>query len=335
MPTVAFAGSGRITVIHGLAAEALRFPVSHVASRNPTHATERARQVGAEPCGYDELPANADLVVVATPPTCHTRDALRALRGGATVLVEKPLCTTLAEADQLVAADGRVVYGENLAFAPVITRAVRLCRSLGPLRHLEARAIQGRPDWGEFLKASWGGGALFDLGVHPLALILLLAGADEPVSVTARLETAADIEVDEFAELTLRFRSGLEATVVTSWRGDGVVWDLQAASDTGVVRAELLPNLSLEHNGEDIELPAPRYSPDIPQLEQFGYVAQLIEAANAAAGGDMTAIDAAFGRIVLDVVCASYRSAGRGGAPEPLPFTGSREHTPLELWRGA
>jgi myo-inositol 2-dehydrogenase / D-chiro-inositol 1-dehydrogenase len=335
MPTVAFAGSGRITVVHGLAAQALQFPVTYVASRNPTHASERAHQVGAEAGGYDDLPADADLVVVATPPARHVRDALRSLRGGAAVLVEKPLCTTLAEADELVAAaEGRVVYGENLAFAPVITHATRLTRRLGPLRHLEARAIQGRPDWGDFLQSSWGGGALFDLGVHPLALVLLLAGDTRPVSVTARLETAADIEVDEFAELTLQFRSGLVATVVTSWRGDDVVWDLQAASDTGVVRAELLPNLSLEHNGEAVELPAPRYSPDTPQLEQFGYVAQLVEAAKAAAG-DTIVVDAAFGRAVLDVVCAAYQSAGRGGAPEPLPFTGSRQHNPLELWRGA
>jgi len=54
-------------------------------------------------------------------------------------------------------------------------------------------------------------------------------------------------------------------------------------------------------------------------------------------GTDRTgsAMDAAFGRKVLDIVCAAYASAGRGGAPEAVPFTGPRDRTPLQLWRGA
>ena len=43
---------------------------------------------------------------------------------------------------------------------------------------------------------------------------------------------------------------------------------------------------------------------------------------------------AAFGRVVLDVVCAAYASAGAGGTEVPLPFSGRRDRTPLELWRG-
>jgi hypothetical protein len=45
-------------------------------------------------------------------------------------------------------------------------------------------------------------------------------------------------------------------------------------------------------------------------------------------------MDAAFGREVLDVVCAAYASAGRGSVLVSVPFAGSRSRTPLELWRG-
>ena len=159
--TVAFAGSGRITVAHGLALQALGgVKVLAVASRDPAHAAERAGQMHAAACGYDDLPAGADVVIVATPPARHAADVVHALGRGASVIVEKPLCTTLAEADALVAAagpgGGGVGYAENLAFAPVIERALEITSGLGELRHLEVRALSNRPNWGDFLRARLG-----------------------------------------------------------------------------------------------------------------------------------------------------------------------------------
>jgi hypothetical protein len=46
-------------------------------------------------------------------------------------------------------------------------------------------------------------------------------------------------------------------------------------------------------------------------------------------------MSASFGRDVLQVVLAAYRSAGRDSAAEALPFTGPRDRTPLQLWHGA
>lgn len=333
MTRLAFAGAGRIAVVHALAAQALGLPVEAVASRRADNAATRARELGARPVPFADLPAGADLVVVATPPARHADDALHALAHGAAVLVEKPLCTTLAQADALAAAGGRLVYAENLAFAPVVEQAVARISTLGPLEHLQVRSLQGRPDWGDFLTAGWGGGVLFDLGVHPLAVALLAAAPAAVVEVRARLDGADDIDVDEHAEVELRFDSGLVAQVEASWREPTPQWDLQAASATGVVRAELIPTITLEHDGDPVVLPGARPGV-IPELDAFGYVRQL-EVAVAVAEGDGSFMDAEFGRLVLDVVCAAYVSAGRGGAPEPVPFRGLRELTPLQLWRGA
>jgi predicted dehydrogenase len=249
-------------------------------------------------------------------------------------LCEKPLSVTLAEADALVdAADGRLVYAENLAFAPVIERAVALSAGLGQLNHLEVRSLQARPDWGDFLTAGWGGGVLFDLGVHPLAVALLVAAPAAVVEVQAHLDGADDIDVDEHAQLDMRFDSGLVARVEASWREQqSAVWDLQAASPTGVVRAELIPTIALEHDGDPVTLPPTREGV-VPELESFGYLRQL-EVARDVSQGQRTEVTAAFGRTVLDIVCAAYRSAGREGEPEAVPFQGPRDCTPLALWRG-
>jgi hypothetical protein len=45
-------------------------------------------------------------------------------------------------------------------------------------------------------------------------------------------------------------------------------------------------------------------------------------------------MDATFGRLVLEIACAGYASARDGGALVTVPFSGRRDQTPLELWRG-
>ena len=333
-PRLAFAGSGTITVVHGLAAAALGMPVTAVASRQLAHAEARAEPLGARACEYVDLPADADAVVVATPPARHAADAIAALEAGAGVLLEKPLASTLAEADAIVAAaEGRtLVYAENQAFAPVIRQALELIGGLGPLGYVEARALSPLPTWGDFLDPSWGGGVLFDLGVHPLALVMLAAGSDQPASVAATVESSDGLLVDDYAVVHLTFASGLEARIEVSWREPEPIWDLQVSSGTGVVRAELFPAVALEQDGEPVAVPAPA-GPADPRIEGFGYVAQL-QALSSALAGRPSPIDARFGRRVLEIVCAAYASAGDDGASVALPFSGRRDLTPLRLWRG-
>ncbi|HMK11027.1 MAG TPA: Gfo/Idh/MocA family oxidoreductase [Acidimicrobiales bacterium] len=332
--TIAFAGAGRIEAVHAIAAKELGFTITHVASRGRDKASEAAARAGALVCDYDDLPAGADLVVVCSAPQCHAQHALHAIRGGAAVVVEKPLCTTLADADALVeaeAAGARIGYAENLAYAPIVQRLLAEVEPMDELRHLEVRTVQSRPTWGEFFTEAWGGGALFDLGVHPIAIALLVARSPV-VSVSARLEGAADHPTDEHAEVTLTFDGGFNATVVASWRGGEVPeWSVQAASKTGVMRAELLPALLLERDGD--EIPIAPVEGAIPQLRQYGYVAQLESFVDAFARGVRPLMDATFGRAVLDIVCAAYTSARHDGAAVTVPFTGARDRTPLQLWR--
>jgi len=259
--TLAFAGAGRIASVHALAAEALGVRVV-------------------------EPPARADVVVVCSEVSRRAADALAALQQGAAVIVEKPLCATLAEADALVeAAGGRLAYAENLAFAPVMVRALAMAPSLGPLHHVEVRATQPERTWGE------------------VATALLLAGEASPGSVSATVFT------DERAGIRLEFGTGLVATIESSWvRDTSPVWDFQAASATGVLRGQLLPAPGLEHNGDPVPLPPLRVRGAPAQLEQYGYVDQLRSFLDDFAAGRPPAVDAAFGRAVLRIVEAARAS---------------------------
>lgn len=337
-PTVALCGAGMIAGAHASVAALLGLSVVAVASRTQKRAEALAARTRARSVPYSSLPAGADLVVVQTPPGQHHGDALRALEAGAAVIVEKPLCTTLAQADELVAAAeshrNRLLYGENLAYAPVVIEFLRRVRGMGALTHLEVRAINPLPTWGDFTSDSWGGGALFDLGVHPLAVAVLAASPAVPRFVQARLDGSPSGRhgSDEQANVVIEFSNDLRAHVVSSWRGgDAPHWDAQAASESGVVRAELLPEPSLEVNGEPIRLPSP--TSNIPALENYGYRGEWMAFLADLETGRAPYMDAAFGRMMLDLVCAAYTSA-RTGKPEASPFTGPRDRTPLQLWRG-
>jgi predicted dehydrogenase len=331
-PTVALAGAGSIAVVHALAAPLAGLRVSAVASAGGTSARHLAGELDARRVHPDHLPAGADVLVVATPPASHATVALQGLSAGAVVLVEKPMTTTLAEADRLVEAASRPAsvlrVAENLLAAPA-WQEVRRRRPPGVPTHLSARAVQQPPTWGHFRGPLSAGGALFDLGPHPLALVLELAGS-EPVGVAATLTSTRGDGADDRAAVSLRFAGDLTADVEVSWAAAEAEWSLQAAWPDGVVRWELVPRVALEVDGDPVALaPTPAGVADA-RLVELGYVQQLRDVAGDPAAGQ-TAEQA---RSVLEVICAAYASAGAGGAEVPLPFTGDRSARPMELWRG-
>jgi myo-inositol 2-dehydrogenase/D-chiro-inositol 1-dehydrogenase len=336
--SLAFAGAGWITAIHGLAAGTVPdLRVVHVASRRGLSAGRRAEQTGAVVCDYDDLPGGADAVLVATPPAFHRQEAQRAVEGGALALVETPLAATLDDADAIVAlaARGQVAYGENLVHSPAAAEAVSACRRIGTLTHLEVRFAQGRPDWSEHRHdPAWGGGALFDLGVHAVAVAMLMAAPARVVAVEgAELDSGRGVEVDDDARVMLVFETGLRAEVRATWRAAAPTWDAQAASRTGAVRLELVPDPSVEINGAPLRIPPAPEDAVSPQLYHLGYIGQLEAVAADVESGRSPRSSAAFGRLVLEVICASYEAA-RTGTRTALPYTGRRDLTPHEIWQG-
>ncbi|CAN5460090.1 hypothetical protein BH10ACT3_BH10ACT3_06850 [soil metagenome] len=340
-PTIALAGAGYISVVHALAAQAAAMKVSAVASRGGSSARHLAGELEARKVAIDALPAGADVLIVATPPDSHVPIALQGLAAGASVLVEKPLATTLAGADRLVDAagadavadadDGPVLRcAENLLHSPIWREAMLRRPALGALSHLSLRTMQSPPDWGHFKEPLTAGGVLFDLGPHPLALALGLAD-EAPVGVGATLRSSRDDGADDEASVQLRFESGLTATIEVSWVSEQTEWQAQAASDTGVLVLELFPDVRLEHDGEPVEWSLRHEAVD-PALEQFGYVDQLLDlVADDPSRPGQSAADA---RTVLEIICAAYASAGDAGAEVALPFQGDRTLTPLALWKG-
>lgn len=324
---VSLAGAGYIAVVHTLAAQAAGMRVSSVASRGGSSARHLAGSVDARRVRPEQLPEGADILVVATPPDSHEEFTLQGLAAGANVLVEKPLTTTLASADRMVAAaeSGTARCAENLLHAPVWAEFRNRRNQLGTLDHLSLRTLQPPPDWGDFSGPLVDGGVLFDLGPHPIALALDAAG-ETPSGVRAELSSTRDDGADDNATVWIDFASQLSAELTISWTADVPEWSVQAASPTGVLRVELLPEVVLEHDGVPVSIATRHQVPDA-RLEQMGYVDQLLDLAQGAPGQDLSAA-----RDVLEVISAAYYSAGKDGEAVELPFSGDRQRTPRQLW---
>jgi len=340
-PDVVIWGAGMVAGVHAAACRSLGWPVRAVASRDPDRAAALADQIGARTYEYDQLLPErlGDIAIVATPPANHVDDAIALLRAGYHVVVEAPIACTLADADRLIAAEQAesrpVLYSEHLAASPVVDGLLADVGAIGHLTHLSARAIQAPPTWRSARHHDWGGGATFDLGVHPIGLALRTAAETDAGAPTQVAAVITDAGTDhEHASIKLRFAGGLLATIVVGWEpGATPDWDLQASSASAVLRAELYPSPSLERNGDPVIGAGGSEPPSL--VDDYGYAPQLTRFwANIRTGRPVPATSR-LGRQVLDVISAVHWSAGHNAIEVALPFTGARDRVPRDLLASA
>ena len=189
----------------------------------------------------DELLADpeVDAVVIALPHPLHAEAALRVLAAGKHLLMTKPLCATMAEADALVAAceaHPELSVFIRPDFGPVDHAMRELIANgrIGRISGGEARYSHGGPEvyyagvaraFGEeldrdslwfFDRQQASVGALFDMGVYCISKIVAVMG--RAVRVMARLTTLdKPTELDDGATVMIEFANGAVGTAITSW----------------------------------------------------------------------------------------------------------------------
>jgi predicted dehydrogenase len=157
-----------------------------------------------------------DAVVLATPVPTHADLAERVLTAGKHCFVEKPLATTVADAQRAVdAADrsGRILMvGHLLEYHPGL-RALKDLADTGELGEEIFYIYGNRLNLGK-LRADEN--ALWSLGAHDVSVVLALAG-EEPVEVGAHGASYVREGVEDVVFCFLRFGSGLVAHLHLSW----------------------------------------------------------------------------------------------------------------------
>ena len=182
--------------------------------------------------GYEALLSDpeVDAVYIATPHTGHAEWAIKAVRAGKHVLVEKPIALTAYDADAVFheARKAGVFAGEAYMYRlhPQTAKLVELIKSgtIGEVRLIRTSFgfnMGGfKPEHRLFANDAAGGGIL-DVGGYPVSMARLIAGAvsgkpylePEKVSGVAHLGQSG---VDEWASAVLKFPNGIVAEVSCS-----------------------------------------------------------------------------------------------------------------------
>lgn len=204
-----------------------------IATRNPDRPGLSDGFPGARiVSGYDALLSDAeiDAVYISTPHTGHAEWAIKAIRAGKHVLVEKPIALSAYDADAIFheAKKAGVFAGEAYMYRlhPQTAKIVDLVKSgaIGEVRII--RSSFGfsmgsfRADHRLFANESAGGGIL-DVGGYPVSMARLIAGAasGQPFIEPTKVSGVAHLGqsgVDEWASAVLKFPNDIIAEVSCS-----------------------------------------------------------------------------------------------------------------------
>jgi predicted dehydrogenase len=289
------------------------------------------------------------LVVVAVPSNLHIDLTIAALEAGKNVVVEKPMSTTLAEAEEMLAAAERTGGVLTVFHNRRWDRDYQMVKSLvergvlGELLTVDSRVMTYGPEWPNYgvpefnpqwrIQAAYGGGFLADWGPHLVEQALDLTG-EWPESVTCQLRSHLwATEVEDYFHIRLTFPSGLLVTLEGSnnarlplprWfvvgcegtlTADGV-WgrwtDMRIRGTVADVAMDLLP--------QDVGPSSGGRAYDVgEELSAFFYE----DLAEALASGRPPAIPAQRGRDVMAVLEAARQSNASGQTIELVPPKGS------------
>ena len=207
---IGIAGAGHFGRFHALKVTTGR-RAKLVGLHDPDGARAAAvgREVGAAAMALDALLGACDALVVAAPAEAHHALALRALRAGKHVLVEKPIASTLAEADELAAVAGAanlVLQVGHLLRYSAEHRAIS-SRIKRPL-YIEASRIAPYKPRGTDVSV------ILDLMIHDLDLVLALV--DSPIRSVDALGAAVSSASEDIANARVRFENGCVATITAS-----------------------------------------------------------------------------------------------------------------------
>ena len=190
---------------------------------------------------FDHIADNPDIdiVYVVTPPALHPEFVIRAAKAGKHVISEKPMATSVADCDAMIAACAaakvKLSIGYRLHFDPYLKELMRHQREqdYGPFLKMtgDRGFIFGNHAWRVEKKLA-GGGPLMDLGIYIIQAACMATGAT-PVTVTAheepKLRPDFFTEVEETIRFKLEYANGAICDAVTSYNHDNDTFHAEGA----------------------------------------------------------------------------------------------------------
>ena len=279
---------------------------------------------------------DCDLVDICMPNFLHHDVAILALNRGKDIICEKPLATTVTDAQNMVETasrlNKRIYYAEDWLFAPAFLKAHDIVESgrLGKPLYIRARESHCGSHSPFAQKIEYcGGGCMVHLGVHPVGYMLALKNNawQELIAMTSGglLQNLVHnkMEGEDWAGAFVRFQDGTYATLEANYVTVGGMEDVMDIyceqgcvhvdlSFSGPVKAFSIPGL--DYTVEKAEITTGWSTPAVDEKYSLGYCGEINHFVDCAIiGADakigLRGID---GLETLKVINLIYKSAREG-----------------------
>lgn len=234
-----------------------------VAVMSPTenHASEFAKKYGI-PRYFTDLEQllavdEVEMVVIGAPNNVHCEITVAAAKAGKHVVVEKPFCMNLEEADRMIEAckqaNVKLMYAEELCFTPKYVRLKELVDegALGRTILLKQSEKHDGPHADHFWDVERsGGGVTMDMGCHAIEFFRWMNDRTPIKSVYAQMNTSVHMDKtigDDNSIIILEFENGVTAVAEESWTKPGGMDDrAEVHGSEGVAYADVLQGNSIQ-----------------------------------------------------------------------------------------
>jgi len=249
----------------------------------------------------DKPPATLDGVLIATQSATHAEVALPYIEAGIATFIEKPMTTTLADAERIreaAARSGAVVFvGHIFLFHPAFLAALELLPSLGPVRHLSCEGMNGSPRTDSSV--------LWDWLPHDLSMARAILDCDPDSVACWSLSGGAT----PAAALT-KFQFGETPVVSTvSWLSPVRRRQMTIACEHGTLIFDDIAGRRLALHGRQGGMSYPAYSDEPPLTREMAAFLQAVRSGRADPGHIETGVS------TVRAIAAAERSIMLEGAP--------------------
>jgi predicted dehydrogenase len=281
-----------------------------------------------------------DAVSVCTWNNTHAEISIAALEAGKNVLVEKPLCKTVAEAlkvEDAVRKSGKVLQVGFVRRYASNTQTLKKFidnGDLGEIYYAKASCLRrlGNPGGWFADKERSGGGPLIDLGVHVIDICWYLMGRPKVKSVSGntynRLGNRANVKnlsfykaadydagqntVEDLANALIRFENGASLLVDVSFTLHTKKDELRVSIHGDKGGAELEPELAIITEKHDTIL---NMTPQIDNLSfdfATGFQNEINHFVDSVFGRKATLSPVEDGVEMMKILCGIYESSEKG-----------------------
>ena len=268
-----------------------------------------------------------DFVDICTPPSSHASLIKRALDARLHVLCEKPLVTSVGDAQAVAAAaaaSDRAVHAvHNWLKAPICDRISSLVDegALGTVRAVRWQTLRIEPavtvttDGGNWRADPMlaGGGILFDHGWHALYCVVRWLGVPSGVSALLEKRRFREWPIEDTATVTLDLEGG-RAEIYLTWSAAERINRIEVEGNQGRIEAVDDVVVLKSNKGEWRWSCPPPLSQGSHHRDWFIGVAEDFQ--RAAVGGGRSNLDEAV--LCARLIDLAQRSSAAGGARLPL-----------------